>query len=125
MTTQDPASGQSDPLQVFANLPVLPDGDELYDQIMGQIEPELMTASLETLKEKYATETPEQKAEREKKYQKAFAEYERVYREYRNGQDMDLHRYQRSARASLEESSKAEEEKKMTNLESAISDSDL
>ena len=62
--------------------PVIPSGEEMYDQIMSQIEPDLVTAQLPLLKEKYKDETPEQAKARADRYNRAFAEYEKQFAAY-------------------------------------------
>ena len=59
--------------------PVIPTGQELYDSIMGHIEPDLTTEEIKTLATKYEQETPEQTAARKKRYELAFERYAQAY----------------------------------------------
>ena len=52
MSDQTSVSGSAIPLP-----PAIPGGDEVYNGIMGAIEPELMTDALPTLAAKYAHRT--------------------------------------------------------------------
>lgn len=60
----------------------IPTGQELYDKIMGEIEPDLTSAGKKTLAEKYKDETPEQRALRKVRYQQALARYDEAYEGY-------------------------------------------
>ena len=57
-------------------------GQQLYDEIMAKIEPELTTTQLPSLAEKYKNETPEQAKARAERYSKAFLAYEKAYVPY-------------------------------------------
>ncbi len=48
----------------------------LYDSLMEQIEPELMSATIETLEKKYANETEKEKEARALRYEEAFKLYD-------------------------------------------------
>ncbi len=71
--------------EILRNLPrppSIPGGRELYDSLMQTIEPELTTAGLATLAQKYTDETADQKVGRAKRYNDAFEEYERRFAAY-------------------------------------------
>lgn len=106
-------------LFAFADMD-LPSGPELYDRIMGAIEPELMSGSVGGLKAKYAGETPEEKEVRAKRYAKAYAEYDEQYAQYQLKRDSSMLRYKAQALQSLEASSKKVEENEMSDLEAQI-----
>ncbi|MFA6038909.1 MAG: hypothetical protein WCV62_05255 [Candidatus Peribacteraceae bacterium] len=57
----------------------IPSGRRIYDALMAQIEPDLVTATIPTLENTYKDETPEQNAERRKRYLAAFAKYDRAF----------------------------------------------
>ena len=57
----------------------------LYDQIMGQIEPDLLSGSIPLLDEKYKSETPEQHKERMNAYEQAFKIFDEVFKEMSGG----------------------------------------
>ena len=62
--------------------PPLPSGEDIYNAIMAEIEPELTTDVLPTLEEKYKDESPEERTERFARYEAAFAQYEECYAAY-------------------------------------------
>lgn len=82
--------------------PKIPTGRELYDAIMGHIEPELATDAAKTLDDKYKNETPEQRAARIRRYDLAFGRYEEAYSEYIATLDAQVTRYRRAAFAHTE-----------------------
>lgn len=98
----------------------LPDGQVLYDRIMGAIEPELVSSSVGTLKTKYADETPEEKAARARRYGKAYAEYDKQFAQYKSTRDGAMLHYKTQALKSLEDSNKAVENADMLDLEKQI-----
>jgi hypothetical protein len=59
----------------------LPTGQALYDAIMGQIEPDLVTAELPKLPEKFAKDTPEEKEARSFRYKRAYEQYDLLFDE--------------------------------------------
>lgn len=60
--------------------PVLPaSGKELYDSIMSKIEPELVSAELPLLEQKFGNEPDDLKKERLARYAAAFKKYDVAY----------------------------------------------
>lgn len=114
----NPASGVA---TVLPAPPAIPSGEEIYDQIMGKIEPELMTAVLPTLKEKYKDETPEAAKVRAQRYQVAFAEYDKQYAVYLQSQEGTMRSYQMNLGRAVENVARDDEAPKLGDLESAIS----
>lgn len=57
----------------------IPSGDQVYDAIMGTIEPELLSKNLPSLVDKYGNETAGARAERMQRYQAAFRRYDETY----------------------------------------------
>jgi hypothetical protein len=97
-------------------------GKQIYDQIMAEIDPELVTDSLTTLSEKYKDETPEQAAARSARYDAAFAEYDKRYAAYMTDLGGKVKSLQRTVRAGIENDERAEEQAStLNNLESTIS----
>ena len=88
--------------------PKIPTGRELYDALMGHIEPELVTDASKLLDEKYKDETPEHHAARMKRYDLAFERYEESYREYMATLDAQVVRYRHQAFAHTELTDRAE-----------------
>lgn len=101
-------------------LPPVFEGDDLYDTIMGEIEPELVSTVYPTLDEKYKNETPDEKAARQARYDKAFVEYERRFALYTNKWNGELRAFQTGVSRALEADDRAEDETIMSQLESAF-----
>lgn len=90
--------------------PKVPTGRELYDALMGHIEPELVTDAAKLLDEKYKNETPEHHTARMKRYDLAFERYETSYCEYMKTLDAQVIRYRREAFGHTELRDRAREE---------------
>lgn len=112
MTTQASTTGITPPK--------IHGGQEVYDSIMGDIEPELTTAGLATLDEKYKDETAEAAAERLERYKKAFEEYNKRYAEYKQKQDDAVKKYGRDLAADVENKASAKDATALDDIESAI-----
>lgn len=92
--------------------PVIPDGDALYDQLMGPIEPELLTANLPRLKALYAADGTDAKRKiRGERYKKAFQAYRVALAEFDRMMQEKLNRYYAEALRTLEAYDRAKEEK--------------
>lgn len=120
---QASALSQDDDAAVLPPLPSLPQsGQEVFDQIMGQIEPELTSAGRAMLEEKYSNETAEARQARFQRYEAAFEEYDRRYAEYQLQQQGALRSFQRQAVIGLEEQAQAQEfSTTLSQVESDIS----
>ena len=103
-------------------MPAFPSGDDVYDGIMSGIEPELTTSQLPLLSEKYENETLEEASKRGARYTAAFADYDKKFAAFSVQIETSVHEYQKHAFASVEEHSKMEEAKDLTNLEKNIAD---
>jgi esterase/lipase len=91
-------------------------GKEIYDAIMRTIDPELTSDQLPLLAAKYAGETPEQKAERMKRYKVAFDKYDAAFEQYMQALTSDVHAIKREARVTAEQKDREEEQKKESDL---------
>lgn len=60
----------------------IPSADEVYDVIMRKIEPDLVTATIPLLPEKYKGESEEDRKARFRRYDEAFKEYEKQFNEW-------------------------------------------
>lgn len=98
----------------------VPSGPEIYDRIMGQIEPELLSRNLPLLKEKYKGETPEQKAEREQRYAAAYAAFDAAFSKWVIDVNAAVAAYRRSVLRDAEEKSQSKEVNELSQLESSI-----
>jgi hypothetical protein len=116
--TQTGTAGQGDTPSVDA----IARGLQIYDEIMASIEPELTSAVLPTLAEKYANETPEESKARGERYDAAFIEYDKRYATYMADMGGKVRSLQRTVRAGIESDEHVQEEQQsLTNLEASIS----
>lgn len=96
-------------------------GTEVYDQIMGQIEPDLTTTQRPLLTEKYKNETPEEAKVRAERYSKALAEYEKQYQQYMADMEGKIRSFGVGVIRSVENEARKGEEGDLNNLEQSIS----
>lgn len=100
--------------------PAIPTGREIYDSIMRQIEPELVSGVIPTLKGKYKNETEEGKKTRGERYRKAFIRYYEMFEAYISDLDLRIRRYRREAMAGIEAISHGEEERKLNDIAASM-----
>lgn len=98
----------------------IPTGQQIYDSIMGWIEPELTSSSLPLLEEKYRSESEADRAIRMQRYGQAFAQYEEAYKGYIDAIDRQVEACKRSARESAEWNSRFEEDEMQDSLVSQM-----
>lgn len=102
-------------------LPPLPaSGQQIYDQIMGGIEPDLTTAMRGTLDEKYKGETPEQNKERLARYNAALVKYDKQYAAYVAQMKGSVRTFEHNARESIEKNARSGEQSMMDTMISSI-----
>lgn len=68
--------------QIQITIPTIEKGQEVYDAIMAEIEPDLTSEGVKLLDEKYKNETPEQTRARARRYDAAMVKYQKKYDEY-------------------------------------------
>ncbi len=96
-------------------------GEQVFDVIMGAIEPELTSSQVDGLTEKYANETAEEKQAREERYNKAYEEYDRRFALFQAALDAKANEVHRTALRSLESEDRAAEQTDLANLEATLS----
>lgn len=96
-------------------------GEEVYDMIMGQIEPELTKAQMPLLEEKYKDESPEDRKKRQERYQKAFIEYDKRYSQYQLTMSSSLRVYRHDVMANAEVVANDAQQGSLSDIESQIS----
>jgi molecular chaperone GrpE (heat shock protein) len=101
--------------------PILPSAVELYDAIMSEIEPDLMTTRVRFLKEKYGTETIEQATARRARYAAAFKKYEEKMKEHMATLQAQVSAYRKNVLKEQESATNQSEEKFLFNLSNVIS----
>ena len=95
-------------------------GQEIFDSIMGAIEPDLTSENAKKLNEKYAGEGRGEQKTRMLRYQKAFVEYDERYAEYKGRVHKAAKACKKTARKDAEVVSKAEDLQKQDALISHI-----
>jgi hypothetical protein len=98
----------------------IPSGDDLYNTLMGRIEPDLTTDQLPLLDQKYKGESAEEAKVRAERYEKAFAEYDKQLAEYLAELQGKVREYQLSACRSVEHDDREKEERQLSALESTM-----
>ncbi|MCA9370925.1 MAG: hypothetical protein KC680_03120 [Candidatus Peregrinibacteria bacterium] len=104
----------------MTQIPTLPSGQAIYDMIMQEIEPELLTQSIPTLTAKYASETLQQRTERFARYEKAYKEYDKAYEVYMQNVQLQVRVYKKEALQSAEHTSLQKEESLLKKLEQSF-----
>lgn len=97
-----------------------PTGEEVYDSIMGGIEPELISVNIPHLDEQYANETEEEKSARYERYTQAFAKYDEAYAKWEAELNTLVTNYRHEALSSAEAQSKQEDAGALSQLEESF-----
>ena len=91
----------------------LPSAKRLYDAIMGVIEPDLLTDELSRLNERFSSDTPKQKLARIARYKKAYAMYDRLFKEWVTTPFQAVEKYSKALK-------RGQEQQEIRNIESSI-----
>lgn len=105
--------------------PPLMSGDELYDSIMGSIEPDLLLSNMPQVVLDMEHDSAEAKTERIERYNRAFAEYDRRLKEHKEDWDKAYGQYRRASMESLSGFLNAADAARMTDIERQLDDSTL
>lgn len=97
-----------------------PTGQEVYDQLMVGIEPDLVSAAIPTLERKYAGESPEMRRARFDRYERAYAQYDIAFSRWMEHMNAEVIRHRRVAMRSAERKSKEKEGGELIDLEAQI-----
>lgn len=100
--------------------PKIPTGQELYDAIMGHIEPELTSEGLKTLADKYKGESPADFEARKKRYAAAVERYEQAYVGYMEMLHAQVTRFRRDSVAQVELDDRHQDEESLNSLNQSI-----
>lgn len=95
-------------------------GEDVYNMLMAQIEPELTTDVLPTLDQKYATETPEEKEVRYARYADAYARYDVAYAQWATALRHDVDALRRDALRSTEHEDRNIEANTLSSMDTQI-----
>lgn len=97
--------------------PVIPTGAALYDRLMTDIEPELVSSVLPTLAKTYRGESPIESRIRAERYTRAFQRYDKALDKYLFALGHTMKKNAATAAASLEQSERAAEKENISELE--------
>ena len=100
--------------------PKIPTGQEIFDAIMGHIEPELTTEGLKATVETYKNETLEERKVRKQRYELAFERYEQAYEGYMATLHTQVTRYRRDSFKNAEMEDRQEDAGLMDQLTNNI-----
>lgn len=100
--------------------PRIPTGQEVFDALMGHIEPDLTTEGAKAAATKYAGESPEQKEARRKRYTLAFERYEQAYEGYMGTLHAQVQKFKRESFDRVETDDRARENGLLSGISNAI-----
>ncbi len=98
----------------------IPTGQEIYDRIMGEIEPDLTSEGRKTLPEKYKTETPQERALRKVRYERALERYDQAYGGYLRTLKTQVERERKGLFQAVEQDDRKKEAVWMKNFPSLL-----
>lgn len=106
---QDPSTLTNDELAV-----------QLYDMLMRDIEPDLLSYNIPKLDEYYKGETEEQHDKRMKRYEVAYKTFETVFRDFMNDVQDEVRDSKRNSLREEENQARNQEENQLASLEAAF-----
>ncbi|TSC80524.1 MAG: hypothetical protein G01um101425_178 [Candidatus Peregrinibacteria bacterium Gr01-1014_25] len=123
--TPAPAGGSVDSaitaiVQDMARRPALPTPEEIYDILMAQIDPELVSKEIASIEARHTEESPAQTAARRDRYDKAFVRYDKALEEFSVACTTYARQMQRELLSSLEEIVREDEGNTLQSLESSM-----
>lgn len=94
--------------------------EEVYDMVMGEIEPDLMLANIPLLDETYKSETPEQHESRMQRYAVAYKKFDIEIAKFMIDVDGKVRATQRQALQEKESAAKADDQNALNSIASAF-----
>ena len=98
----------------------LPTGQEIYDRLMKNIEPELVIRNLKELDAPYKKETVARRKARYARYAKAFKEYRKQYKAWIKQLNLKIQNYKRAVIKASEKMSKTSDASALADLEAQM-----
>ena len=95
--------------------------EQLYDMIMRDIEPDLLSYNIPKLDDYYKDETEEEHETRMQRYKVAYQRFEVNFQEFMNNVQDEVRDTKRASLTEQEAADRAEEESNLANLEEALS----
>lgn len=99
---------------------VFPTGTEVYDGLMVDIEPELLSSNIPHLDAPYVGESEEDHKKRYERYTAAFAKYDEAFAKWEAGLKEAVAKYRRDALKFAEDKSRSNDVNALSLIESAI-----
>ena len=93
---------------------------ELYDVLMREIEPDLLSYNIDKLDSFYASESEEEHAVRMDRYQKAYQKFDQAFNEFMGEVPAEARASKRAALKEKEENAKNLEQEDLASLEAAF-----
>ncbi|MAE68300.1 hypothetical protein CL635_00610 [bacterium] len=105
------------------DLPKLPmNGKEFFDVLMGQIEPDLVSDNVASLKEKYADETSEEHVARMERYRAAVVAYREKRDHYFASMETQVRQFEKALKESAEGRVTTIEQARLQELENIFNE---
>ena len=101
--------------------PKVPTGEEIYNALMSEIEPDLVSNQIPLLDQKYAGETEEERKARMQRYTEAYAKYDAVSAKYIADLQAKAAAYKKAAYKEAEAKEQQKEQATLAQLESHFS----
>ena len=95
--------------------------EQLYDMIMREIEPDLLSYNIPKLDEYYKDETEEQHKERMKRYDVAYKQFEEKLQEFMNNVQDEVRGTKRDSLLAKEQEDKEHDMEVLEDIEEALS----
>ena len=95
-------------------------GDELYNMIMGSIEPDLLLSNMSQVVLDMENDTDDIKTDRIERYNRAFAEYDRRLSEHKRQWDSSYAEYRHASMESLTGFITAADKDHLTDIEQQL-----
>jgi hypothetical protein len=92
----------------------------LYDQIMGQIEPDLLSEEIPRLAGKYKDETSQEHKERMEAYAKAFKIFDEVFKEMSGGMYAEIEQLKKEAQRGRKSHEQNEKQEQLRSIEQSL-----
>lgn len=99
----------------------MPSGDDVYDALMVDIEPELVSVNIPHLDDGYTDESPEQRKARYERYVQAFEAYDKALAAWTAELKTAVDRCRREVIKASEQESRKQEEVKLSELNAVFS----
>ena len=118
MSGQTSSSGSC--LSAFFHGKKIPTAEDIYDYLMQEIEPDLVTSNAQSLEEKYADESAEEQEQRFLRYRKAFAEYKQKKADFFVQMETKVKHFCQERFEKLEAASRSHDDEKVAALEKLL-----